>query len=194
MLLPKRQNIQMMTHPERYNDKEVLNTYLETGGLTLYMHGPIGVRCFENFFLNVGVQTTLAFIKPFHWRGLTKQFVKKEHILVLRDPMEQHQHAAYLNAMSLNAINQKRDNMFYHTHLQPYLMTVYKAEFDFYIPFEKISTYLFDYQPPPAPAMASGQLFDIADEITAYEYIKENKMELTVPQWRDLIMRGQLDV
>ena len=183
-----------MIAPERYNDEEVLNTYLETASMTLYMHGPIGVKCFEDFFINVGTKTTLAFIKPFHWRQLTRQFEHKEHVLVLRDPMEQHQHAAYLNAMSLNAINQKRDNMFYHTHLQPYLMTVYKAEFDFYIPFEKISGYLLDYQTPEPPAMATGQLFDISDEIIAYEYIRENKMELTIPQWRDLIMRGQLDV
>ena len=45
--------------------------------------------------------------------GLTNQFEKKEHVLVLRDPMEQHKHAAYLHGMSLHSINQKRDNMFY---------------------------------------------------------------------------------
>ena len=181
-----------MIAPERYNDEEVLNTYLETPSMTLYMHGPIGVHGFEKFFLNVGTKTTLAFIKPFHWRSITRQFENKEHILVLRDPMEQHKHAAYLHGMSLHSINQKRANMFYHTHLQPYLMTIYKADFDFYLPFDKISGYLFDYQPPPPPAMPAGQLFDISDEITAYEYIIENKMELTIPQWRDLIMRGQL--
>jgi hypothetical protein len=41
--------------------------------------------------------------------------------------------------------------------------------------------------------MAAGQLFDISDEVTAYEYIRENKMELTIPMWRDLIMRGQIE-
>lgn len=185
--------MKMMISPERYRDKEVLNTYLETSNLTLYMHGPVGVRIFEDFFLNVGIKTTLAFIKPFHWQKLTRQFIEKEHVLILRDPMEQHQHAAYLNAMSINKINQKRDNMFYHTHLQPHLMTVYKADFDFYIPFEKLKAFMINHTPPHTPAMASGQLFDLADEVTAYEYIKENKMELTVPQWRDLIMRGQLE-
>ena len=82
--------------------------------------------------------------------------------------------------------------MFYYTHLQPHLMTIYNANFDFYIPFEKISQYLLDYQPPEPPHIQP-QLFDITDELTAYEWIKENKMELTIPQWRDLIMRGQLD-
>ena len=182
----------MTNSPERYRDEEVLSTYLETANISIYMHGPIGTDCFSSFFTNEGTRTTLAYVKPNHWKSICSQFERKEHILVLRDPMEQHKHAAYLHGMSLHNVNLKRENMFYYTHLQPHLMTIYNANFDFYIPFEKISQYLLDYQPPDPPHIQR-QLYDITDELTAYEWIKENKMELTIPQWRDLIMRGQLD-
>ena len=43
--------------------------------------------------------------------------------------------------------------------------------------------------PPGDPV----SLFDISDEVRAYNEIIDSKMELTVPQWRELIMRGQLE-
>ena len=181
-----------MVRPERYNDNEIISTYLETSNITVYCHGPVGTRVFTNFMEQTGTQTTLGFVKPYMWAGLTKVLTDRTHILVLRDPVEQHAHAAYLHGVSIHEVNRKRENMFYHTHLAPHLAAAHIAEFDFYIPFEKLGEFLFDYEAPAAPIFSS-QLIGLEDELDAYNYIQENKMELKVSQWRDLIMRGQLD-
>jgi len=110
----------------------------------------------------------------------------------LRDPIEQHRHAAWLHGMSIHEADRKRNNMFYHTHLAPHLTLTKFAEFDFYIDFNKIGKYIFDYQPPAQPTF-DGQLMGLEDELDAYNWIKDNKMELKVSQWRELIMRGQLE-
>ena len=83
--------------------------------------------------------------------------------------------------------------MFYSTHLRAYLGEVVNAEFDFYIDYNKLSTYLFNYTPAETPPGEPVSLFDISDEVKAYNQILDSKMELTVPQWRELIMRGQLE-
>ncbi len=179
--------------PERYNDDQVLTTYLETKNITIYCHGPIGTKPFEPFFENVGTRTTLAYIKPHHWVGITKEYTNHQHILVLRDPIEQHRHGTFLHAMSMYDTYRKRANMFYSTHLRPYLATVYTAEFDFYISFDELNKYLFEWQQPEPPASETGQFFDLSEDIAAYEWVKKNKMKLEIPQWRELIMRGQLE-
>ena len=131
-----------MTTPERYNSKEVLCTYVETKNITLYAHGPVGADPFEEFFLRSGSRAMMAYIKPWHWANLTTEYTWHTHILVLRDPVEQHKHASFLHAMSMDQVQRKRENMFYATHLAPHLKTVSKSEFDFYIPFEKPHKYL----------------------------------------------------
>ena len=65
------------------------------------------------------------------------------------------------------------------------------AEFDHYINYERLKEYIFDWEYPtvqPGP-----ELFSVIKEIESYDWIKENKMELEIPQWRELIMRGQLE-
>lgn len=178
--------------PERYNDTEVLPTYLETSNLTIYSHGPVGTRCFTDFFKQTGTETTLGYVKPAHWAGVSKAYTNKTHILVLRDPIEQHRHAAWLHGMSIHEADRKRNNMFYHTHLAPHLALVRHAEFDFFIDFNHLKQFVFDYEPPAEPQF-SGQLLGLEDELDAYSWIRNNKMELKVSQWRELIMRGQLE-
>lgn len=182
-----------MTTPERYNSKEVLCTYVETKNITLYAHGPVGADPFEEFFLRSGSRAMMAYIKPWHWANLTTEYTWHTHILVLRDPVEQHKHASFLHAMSMDQVQRKRENMFYATHLAPHLKTVSKSEFDFYIPFEKLHKYLDnEWQQPSPPAVETGQMFDLGEDIVAYEWIKQNKMELSVDQWNDLVIDGQL--
>ena len=183
----------MKNAPERYTSHEVLTTYLETKNVTIYSHGPIGVEPFEPFFKNVGTRTMLAFVKPHHWNNITSEYTHHTHILVLRDPLEQHRHAGFLHGMSMHEIGRKRDNMFYSTHLRPHLGTIKTAEFDFYIPFEELNKYLFEWQIPNPPVVETGLMFDLKEEYDAYSYIKENKMKLELPQWRELLMRGQLE-
>ena len=180
------------TTPERYNDTEVLPTYLETSNLTIYSHGPIGTRVFKEFFRQTGTRTTLGYVKPHHWAGLTNVYTNREHILVLRHPNDQHRHAAWLHGMSIHEADRKRNNMFYHTHLAPHLALVRHAEFDFFIDFNHLKQFVFDYEPPAEPQF-SGQLLGLEDELDAYSWIRNNKMELKVSQWRELIMRGQLE-
>tara|TARA_B100000927_G_scaffold20911_1_gene15971 strand:- start:4720 stop:5274 length:555 start_codon:yes stop_codon:yes gene_type:complete len=182
----------MINSPERYNDTEILPTYLETSNLTIYSHGPIGTKVFKDFFKNTGTETTLGFVKPHHWTGLTRAYTDKTHVLVIRHPNDQHRHAAWLHGISIHEVNVKRENMFYHTHLAPHLTMTQHAEFDFYIRHDKLAQYIFDYEPPATPVY-EGQLISQADELDAYYNILDNKMELKVPQWRDLIMRGQLE-
>ena len=182
----------MQQSPERYNDEEILPTYLETAAISIYCHGPVGTAVFKDFFKKSGTQTTLAFVKPHHWCGLTQHQSSKTHLLVLRDPIQQHRHAAWLHGMSIHEVNRKRENMFYHTHLAPHLSIARHGEFDFYIDFDKLSRFLFDYEPPREPILDT-QMLDQRDELDAYEWIKENKMELNTAQWRDLILRGQLE-
>jgi hypothetical protein len=179
--------------PERYQEDQVLTTYLETQNITIYSHGPIGTKPFELLFQNVGTRTTLAYIKAHHWKNITKDYDNHTHILMLRNPIEQHIHGTFLHAMSMNQVSRKRDNMFYSTHLRPYLATIEKAEFDFYIPFEKLDKYVFDWKNPLPPPMETGRFFDLNEELAAYDNIRDNKMELEVPQWRELLMRGQLE-
>ena len=180
------------TAPERYTDNEVLPTYLETSNLTIYCHGPVGVRAFTNFFKQTGTETTLGYVKPAHWAGVSKAYTNKTHVLVLRNPLEQHKHAAWLHGMSIHEADRKRNNMFYHTHLAPHLALVRHAEFDFFIDFNHLKQFIFDYEPPAEPQF-SGQLLGLEDELDAYSWIRNNKMELKVSQWRELIMRGQLE-
>ena len=180
------------TAPERYTDNEVLPTYLETSNLTIYCHGPVGVRAFTNFFKQTGTETTLGYVKPAHWAGVSKAYTNKTHFLVLRNPLEQHKHAAWLHGMSIHEADRKRNNMFYHTHLAPHLALVRHAEFDFFIDFNHLKQFVFDYEPPAEPQF-SGQLLGLEDELDAYSWIRNNKMELKVSQWRELIMRGQLE-
>lgn len=180
------------TTPERYTDNEVLPTYLETSNLTIYCHGPVGVRAFTNFFKQTGTETTLGYVKPAHWAGVSKAYTNKTHVLVLRNPLEQHKHAAWLHGMSIHEADRKRNNMFYHTHLAPHLALVRHAEFDFFIDFNHLKQFVFDYEPPAEPQF-SGQLLGLEDELDAYAWIRNNKMELKVSQWRELIMRGQLE-
>lgn len=182
-----------MPAPERYKADSILKTYLETKNITLYSHGPTGVDIFEPFFKNVGTTTMLAFVKPYHWTSITHDYTNHTHILILRDPIECHNHAAYLQGVSMRDINKKRDNMFYSTHLRPYLGEVINAQFDFYIDYKKLNRYLFDHVAPSVPPGEPVNLFDISEEVNAYNKIKENKMELEVSQWRELIMRGQLE-
>ena len=180
------------TAPERYTDNEVLPTYLETSNLTIYCHGPVGVRAFTNFFKQTGTETTLGYVNPAHWAGVSKAYTNKTHVLVLRNPLEQHKHAAWLHGMSIHEADRKRNNMFYHTHLAPHLALVRHAEFDFFIDFNHLKQFIFDYEPPAEPQF-SGQLLGLEDELDAYSWIRNNKMELKVSQWRELIMRGQLE-
>ena len=167
-------------------------TYLETSNLTIYCHGPVGVRAFTNFFKQTGTETTLGYVKPAHWAGVSKAYTNKTHVLVLRNPLEQHKHAAWLHGMSIHEADRKRNNMFYHTHLAPHLALVRHAEFDFFIDFNHLKQFVFDYEPPAEPQF-SGQLLGLEDELDAYAWIRNNKMELKVSQWRELIMRGQLE-
>ena len=150
----------MTPAPERYTDTQVLTTYLETKNITIYCHGPVGTGVFEDFFQNVGTRTMLAFVKPFHWSKITKDYINHTHILILRDPIETHNHAGYLQGVSLRDINRKRDNMFYSTHLRAYLGEVINAQFDFYIDFAKLNNYLFDYVAPEVPP---GEAHDISE-------------------------------
>ena len=180
------------TAPERYTDNEVLPTFLETSNLKIYCHGPVGVRAFTNFFKQTGTETTLGYVKPAHWAGVSKAYTNKTHVLVLRNPLEQHKHAAWLHGMSIHEADRKRNNMFYHTHLAPHLALVRHAEFDFFIDFNHLKQFVFDYEPPAEPQF-SGQLLGLEDELDAYSWIRNNKMELKVSQWRELIMRGQLE-
>ena len=180
------------TAPERYTDNEVLPTYLETSNLTIYCHGPVGVRAFTNFFKQTGTETTLGYVKPAHWAGVSKAYTNKTHVLVLRNPLEQHKHAAWLHGMSIHEADRKRNNMFYHTHLAPHLALVRHAEFDFFIDFNHLKQFVFDYEPPAEPQF-SGQLLGLEDELDSYSWIRNNKIELKLSQWRELIMRGQLE-
>ena len=82
--------------------------------------------------------------------------------------------------------------MFYHTHIMPHLAVAQTAQFDFYIRYDKLAQYIFDYEQPATPTF-DARLIGLEDELDAYYSILENKMELQVPQWRDLIMRGQLE-
>ena len=182
-----------MTTPERYNSVEVLCTYLETKNITLYAHGPVGTEPIGRQLMHHGSRTMVAYCKPWHWANITTEYAHHTHILVLRDPVEQHKRASFLHAMSMDKVQRKRENMFYATHLSPYLKTVSKGEFDFYIPFEKLHKYLDnEWQQPSPPAVETGQMFDLGEEIVAYEWIKQNKMELSVQQWNQLIIDGQL--
>jgi len=181
------------TSPERYNDTNVLPTYVETKNITIYGHGPIGVRPFEAFFKHLGTRTMIAYVKPAHWHKITHDYTNHHHILVLRNPIEQHKHATFLHAMSMRDIKRKRDNMFYHTHLAPYLQTVQSAQFDFYIDFDDLHKYLFEYEQPSPPVADTELFFDISEDMDAYLSIKENKMKLEVAQWRELLMRGQIE-
>ena len=183
----------MNSAPERYTSDSVLTTYLETKNITIYSHGPVGIEPFEPFFKNVGTQTMLAFVKPYHWKTITEEYVNHTHILVLRDPVQQHKHGTFLHGMSMHDVVRKRDNMFYSTHLRPRLGTVVNAQFDFYIPFEELNKYLFEWQVPEPPAVETSLFFDIREEMAAYEKIKNDKMKLELPQWRELLMRGQLN-
>ena len=179
--------------PERYIETEVLATYLETKNITIYCQGPIGIKPFVPFFENLGTTATTAFIKPNHWRTITEDYVEHQHVLILRHPMEAHLHASWLHGMSLHESGRKRDNMFYNTHLRPCLEEVAQAQFDFYIPFEELSHYLLhQYQTPNPPPMVPSVLFDIREEIEAYKYILENKIKMSIPQWRELLLNGQL--
>ena len=81
-----------MTTPERYNLKEVLCTYLETKNITLYAHGPVGTEPIGQFLQKQGSRTMLAYCKPWHWANVTTEYTHHTHILVLRDPVEQHKH------------------------------------------------------------------------------------------------------
>jgi len=183
----------IMTAPERYNDNEVLATYLETKNITIYCQGPIGVAPFLKFFEDIGTRVETAFIKPHHWRHITEEYTNHTHILVLRKPEEAHAHGSWLHAMSMHEIMRKRNNMFYNTHLRPSLGMVHDAEFDFYMPFEHLPDFLLHkYELPSKPAYNPSVLFNINEEIEAYKYIKENKMKLTVPLWRELMLTGQL--
>lgn len=182
----------MTTTPERYTETEVLSTFIETKNMTLYCHGPIGTRPFEPFFQSLGTRAMLAFVKPHHWATITKDYTNHQHILVLRDPVEQHKHATFLHAMSMYDIVRKRENMFYSTHLRPYLQTVAQAEFDFYIDFSELHKYLIEYEQPQPPAVQTELFFDIGEEVQAFEWIKQNKMKIEIPQWRELLLNGQL--
>ena len=183
-----------MPAPERYTAQGILTTYLETKNITIYAHGPTGAPVFEKFFTNCGTKTMLAFVKPYHWSSITTDpdYWEHTHILLLRDPREQHSHAGFLQGMSLRDINNKRDNMFYSTHLRPHLREALNAEFDFYIEYDELSRYLMDHTPAPTPIGEPVSLFPIDDEIKAYNEIKDTKMKLEVPQWRELIMKGQI--
>ena len=68
--------------PERYKDTEILPTYLETSNLTIYSHGPIGTRVFKDFFKQTGTRTTLGYVKPHHWAGLTSVYTSRELSLI----------------------------------------------------------------------------------------------------------------
>tara|TARA_B100001758_G_C18298920_1_gene551242 strand:+ start:394 stop:954 length:561 start_codon:yes stop_codon:yes gene_type:complete len=179
--------------PERYTDDQVLTTYLETKNITIYCHGPVGIQPFEPFFKNMGTKAMLAFVKPNHWKLITEEYHHHTHILVLRDPLDQHRHGTFLHGMSMHEVSRKRNNMFYSTHLRPHLGTVANAQFDFYIPFEELNKYLFEWQTPEPPAVETGMFFDIREEMEAYNKIKNDKMKLEIPQWRELLMRGQLE-
>lgn len=179
--------------PERYSDTEVLPTYLETKNVTIYCQGPIGIRPFIRFFEDLGTRAETAFIKPHHWRSITEDYTNHTHILVLRHPSEAHAHGAWLHAMSMRDINMKRNNMFYNTHLRPSLGMLHDAQFDFYLPFEALPHFLLDkYELPSPPVMTPPVLFNIDEDLAAYKYIKENKMKITIPQWRELMLTGQL--
>ena len=183
--------------PERNNEGEVLKTIIETGNITIYSHGPTGVKGFQDYFYSLGFNHIQeAFIKPFHWEQITKTHVGRTHILVLRDPVEAHHHAAYLHAVSMRQGQQKRNNMFYNTHLQPYMPVILDSLFDFYIPYEKLQDFIPTYEYAPIPAYSEKgklQLFDLQREINTYKLIKETKIELQPPQWRELLISGQLD-
>ena len=64
----------MNTAPERYNETEVLSTYLETKSITIYSHGPAGTKIFTDFFKQTGTETTLGYVKPAHWAGVSKAY------------------------------------------------------------------------------------------------------------------------
>ena len=66
------------------------------------------------------------------------------------------------------------------------------SEFDFYIRYDKLHNYIFEYEQPATPTF-DARLIGLEDELDAYYNILDNKMELKVSQWRDLIMRGQLE-
>ena len=181
--------------PERYNEVEPLRTYIETSAFTIYGHGPIGINPFAHLFKTIGFQSTIAFIKPWHWERLIDAYPNKQHILLLRNPQEQHWHGAYLHAVSANQSMQKRNNLFYNTHLQPYLPVIEECSFDFYIPLEELNKFCPDYispSKPPYEETGKVQLFDLKREINTYERIKENKMKLEVSHFRELIIHGQL--
>ena len=90
-----------MTTPERYNSTEVLCTYLETKNITLYAHGPVGTEPIGRNLMHHGSKTMVAYCKPWHWANITTEYAHHTHILVLRDPVEQHKHASFLHAMSM---------------------------------------------------------------------------------------------
>ena len=69
--------------PERYNEVEPLRTYIETSAFTIYGHGPIGINPFAHLFKTIGFQSTIAFIKPWHWERLIDAYPNKQHILLL---------------------------------------------------------------------------------------------------------------
>ena len=68
----------------------------------------------------------------------------------------------------------------------------------FYIPFDKLSKFLLSYETPKTTKELFGEayegpiMFDIEEERMAYKYITDNKMELNMTQWRQLLITGQL--
>ncbi len=181
----------MIGAAERYDMSRPLRTYLETANMTLYSHGPDGVEPFESFFEQNGTTCTLALMKPSHWRYYTQELVHKTHILVIREPLEQHLTASNIHIKSMKKLQQKRDNLFYHTHLHPYLSVVEDAEFDFYIDHANLKAYLYsDYK--PRVVNEGPILFPIDNEMRAYNRIVRDKMALTIQNWKDLLLYGQV--
>lgn len=174
-----------------YNEDAPVQTYLETSTLSIYCQGPTGVEPFIDFFKQIGMKCLIAYVKPFHWNTITARDINKTHLLVIRDPYPHHRESSGIHTKSTNKIEQKRNTMFYQANLQPTLGTLMHAEFDHYINYERLKEYIFDWEYPtvqPGP-----ELFSVIKEIESYDWIKENKMELEIPQWRELIMRGQLE-
>lgn len=174
-----------------YSDDAPVRTYLETHNLTIYAQGPTGVEPFADFFKKTGTQATLAFAKPFHWVQITKKYFKHTHILVIQEPVKHHLASSAIHIKTMPMVERKRNNLFYYTHLAPYLSTCSIGEFDHYIHYDKLEKYLFDWEKPQVEK--GPNLFDVSQELEAYKWIKSNKMSIDTKQWRELIMRGQLE-
>ena len=174
-----------------YNEDSPVQTYLETGNLSIYCQGPTGIETFVEFFKQIGTRIQIAYVKPFHWNTITKRDINKTHLLVIREPYPHHRESSGIHTKSTDRIEQKRNTMFYQANLQPTLGTLMHAEFDHFIQYERLKEYLFDFE---YPSVQSGpELFSVVKEIDCYDWIRENKMELEPNQWRELIMRGQLE-